>query len=93
MIHSWASRDLKDVFEGRLPKGFPPDLFKRARRVLAQLNAATAPEDMASPPGNRLHKLEGDLAGRWSVSVNAQFRITFIWGLQGPEDVWFGDYH
>lgn len=61
--------------------------------MLARLDAAASIEDMRSPPGNRLHALTGDRVGEWSVSVNDQYRITFRWGPQGPEDVWFGDYH
>ncbi len=93
MIRSWASSHARAVFEGHAPKGFPADLAKKTRRLLAQLNAATSVEDMRLPPGNRLHALGADRAGQWSVSVNDQFRITFVWGEGGPEDVWFGDYH
>lgn len=93
MIQSWSSKDVEAVFKGRNPKGFPPDLVRRVRRVLAQLNAATSPDDMRAPPGNRLHQLTGDHWPEWSVSVNDQFRVTFVWGPDGPEHVWFGDYH
>ncbi len=93
-IRSWKSGQAKAVFEGRSPgKGFPADLFKTARRRLQQLDAAVALDDMRTPPGNRLHQLDGDRSGEWSVSVNDQFRITFKWGAAGPEEVWFGDYH
>nr|WP_312162228.1 hypothetical protein [Phenylobacterium sp.] len=37
--------------------------------------------------------MAGDRAGQWSVRVNAQYRICFTWGPQGPEDVEFVDYH
>lgn len=47
--------------------------------------------DLAAPPGNMLKKLEG--GEHWSIRVNDQYRITFVWGAAGPEDVWFGDYH
>lgn len=50
-------------------------------------------EDLRTPPSQRLHKLEGDREGQWSISVNDQFRITFVWSSAGPEEVWFGDYH
>lgn len=93
MIRSWASSHARAVFQGHTPKGFPADLAKKVRRLLAQLNAATSVEDMRLPPGKRLHALGGDRAGQWSASVNDQFRITFVWGDAGPEDVWFGDYH
>lgn len=93
MIRSWKSQAAKQVFEGRAPKGFPSDLVKKTRRLLAQLNAVTTVEQLRYPPGNRLHLLAGDLAGSWSLSINDQFRIVFSWGPEGPEDVWFGDYH
>lgn len=93
MIKSWKSKDAKAVFEGQSPKGFPANLVSRTRMLLALLNAATDVEQLRSPPGNRLHQLTGDLAGHWSIAVNAQFRIVFIWGPDGPEEVWFGDYH
>ncbi len=55
MIQSVASDAAKAVFEDHSPKGFPADLFKKTRRLLAQLNAAMSVEDMRLPPGNRLH--------------------------------------
>jgi len=93
MIQSWRSEDAREIFEGRIPRRFPSDLVARTRRMLARLDAAATVDDMRVPPGNRLHALTGDRAGDWSVSVNDQYRITFRWGPQGPEDVWFGDYH
>lgn len=93
-IQSWSSDQAKAIFEGRNPgKGFPADLISATRRRLQRLDAAVQIGDQRVPPSHRLHRLEGDLAGRWSISVNDQFRITFIWGDAGPEEVWFGDYH
>jgi toxin HigB-1 len=94
MIRSWRSEQAKAIFEGRDPgKGFPPDLVQATRRRLLRLDAATSVDDLRTPPSHRLHRLVGNRAGEWSISVNDQFRITFKWGEQGPEDVWFGDYH
>jgi proteic killer suppression protein len=93
-IQSWKSEQARAVFLGQSPgKGFPADLVKAARRRLQRLDAAVTVEDLRVPPSHRLHRLEGDRAGEWSISVNDQFRITFKWGDAGPEDVWFGDYH
>jgi proteic killer suppression protein len=93
MIQSFKDRATEEVFRGKAPKGFPADLFKAARRRLAQLHAATSIEDLRTPPGNRLHSLSGDRAGQWTVRVNDQFRICFKWGDEGPEEVEFTDYH
>lgn len=91
MIKSWGNVEAKEVFEGRAPRAIPADVLKRARRVLAQLNAAQSVGDMGSPPGNKLHKLGGSQT--WAVRVNDQYRVTFQWGDEGPIGVWLGDYH
>jgi toxin HigB-1 len=93
MIQSWKSEAARQVFAGLAPKGFPADLVKPARRRLERLNAAAMVEDWRTPPGHRLHRLEGGRAGQWSISVNDQFRICFVWGAAGPEDVEVVDYH
>lgn len=51
------------------------------------LDAAEALTDLLIPPGNRLEKLTGDRAGRYSIRVNRQWRICFVWSDAGPEDV------
>jgi proteic killer suppression protein len=93
LILGWKTKAAKQVFEGRRPKGFPPDLLNAARRRLAQLNAAHAVEDLRVPPGNRLHALSAGRQGLWSISVNDQFRICFVWTEFGPDQVEFVDYH
>ena len=61
-------------------------------RVLAVLDRAAAPDDMALP-GHRLHPLKGGLAGSWAVSVSGNWRI--VWRFEGPDavDVDLIDYH
>ena len=92
MIVGWNSPAAREVFEGRVPKGFPADLAKATRR-LGYLHAAARLEDLRSPPGNRLHALTGDREGQHSISVNDQFRICFVWTDEGPAEVEFVDYH
>jgi proteic killer suppression protein len=93
LIQGWKTKAAREVFEGRSPKGFPAELVKGARRRLAQLNAARTLDDLKAPPGNRLHPLSGDRKGQWSISVNDQFRICFVWTDNGPDAVEFVDYH
>jgi len=81
------------VFKGQTPKGFPADLLGPARRRLARLDAAAALQDLRSPPGNRLHALSKDRKGQWSIWINDQFRICFVWGANGPQEVEIVDYH
>lgn len=71
----------------------PPDVAARAVRKLEQVNAATGVEDLAVPPGNRLHPLEGDRHGQYSISVNDQWRICFRFEDGDAYEVEFCDYH
>lgn len=93
MIQSFKDRQTEAVFLGASPKGFPADLLRRARRKLQVLDAATDVTDLRDPPGNRLHQLTDNREGQWSISVNDQYRICFVWGASGPENVEFVDYH
>ncbi len=77
----------------RVPKGFPTDIAKVARRKLVQLDGAILLGDLAAPPGNRLEALRGDLAGKHSIRINDQWRIIFQWTDAGPEQVEIVDYH
>jgi toxin HigB-1 len=93
VIQSWKGGVAEAIFQGRRPKGFPPDVVSAARRRLARLDAALSVQDLRSPPGNKLHALHGDRKGQWALWVNDQFRICFVWGARGPEDVEIVDYH
>ena len=93
MIQSFYDRLTEAVAQGRAPKGFPPDLFKAARRKLAILDKANSLDDLKAPPSNRLHALKEDRAGQHAIAVNDQFRLCFVWTDAGPERVEFTDYH
>lgn len=79
--------------ERRVPKGFPADVAKVARRKLVQLNNAALLGDLATPPGNRLEALKGGLAGKYSIRINDQWRVVFRWTGSGAEEVEITDYH
>lgn len=64
-----------------------------AQRKLNMLHAATSIQDLRSPPGNRLEALQGNRQGQHSIRINDQYRICFIWGANGPENVEIVDYH
>jgi proteic killer suppression protein len=74
-------------------KGFPADILRSAQRKLTMLNYAVALEDLRSPPGNRLERLQGDRAGQYFIRINDQWRICFVWSEAGPRDVEIVDYH
>jgi proteic killer suppression protein len=90
---SFKDGDTKRVWHRLAVRKFGPDVQKVAWRKLAYLNAAERIGDLAVPPGNKLEKLKGDRAGQYSIRVNDQYRICFMWADSGPKDVELVDYH
>jgi toxin HigB-1 len=94
MIRSFRGRSAEEILRSRqAPKGFPSSIAAVARRKLVQLDNAGVLSDLAAPPGNRLERLKGNLAGKYSIRVNDQWRIVFRWTQAGPEEVEIIDYH
>ena len=72
-------------------QGFAKQGYKR----LEILDAATSLDELRQLPSNRLEALRGDRNGQFSIRINEQYRICFVWRSQqaGPEDVEIVDYH
>ena len=81
------------VFVGEVPKGFPSQIARVARRKLAALDVARRLDDLRQPPGNRLEGLLGNRAGQHSIRINEQWRICFVWRGSDAYDVEIVDYH
>ncbi|MFW5883058.1 MAG: type II toxin-antitoxin system RelE/ParE family toxin [Verrucomicrobiota bacterium] len=92
MIKSFADRETEQLFRQERSRRFS-SILRVALRKLIQMNHADALHDLATPPGNRLEALKGDLAGLHSIRINDQYRIVFRWTDQGPTDVCITDYH
>jgi len=93
LIRSFADKTTEALAGGQAPKSMPSELAPRAYRALSRIAAATRIDDLRTPPSYRLHQLKGDLAGRWSISVNMQYRVTFRFENGDAFDVKFEDYH
>jgi hypothetical protein len=64
MIRSFKGKFAEPILQGRMvPKGFPANLAKVARRNLIMVDAAAFLEALNSPPGNRLEALKGRFSG------------------------------
>jgi proteic killer suppression protein len=57
------------------------------------LNRSKTLQDLRVPPANRLEKLSGDRAGQYSIRINEQWRICFVWRDGDAYDVEITDYH
>ena len=94
VIRSFKGKFAELILQGRMvPKGFPANLAKIARRKLIMVDSVDLLEALNSPPGNRLEALKGDLTGKHSIRINDQWRVVFRWTDAGPEDVEKVDYH
>ncbi len=93
MIRSFGDREAERIWFRRRPRRLPARLYRRAERKLKILHAAATLQDLWIPPGNRLEKLRGDRKGQYSIRIDAQWRICFVWFRQHAHDVEIVDYH
>ena len=57
------------------------------------LNRSVTIQDLRVPPGNRLEELKGKREGQYSIRVNMQWRICFVWYNNDAYEVELVDYH
>ena len=92
MILSFADKDTQALAQGLRVKRF--QTFENiARRKLRQLEIAGNLEDLRIPPGNKLEALKGKREGQYSIRINDQYRICFVWENSGTANVEIVDYH
>lgn len=94
-IRGFSCRATEAFYRSRRlpPRAGWADVAGVALRKLDMLDYAVDLRDLASPPGNRLEALRGDLAGLHSIRVNQRWRLVFRWTPAGPVDVEIRDYH
>ena len=66
---------------------------RMAARRMGDLDLARDVSDLICPPGNRLERLKGDRAGQWSIRINDQYRLCFVWSGVDASEVEIVDYH
>ena len=93
MIVSFGQKITKKIWEGEIILGLPINIQEIARRKLRMINGAQDLNDLRIPPSNRLEKLKGNLKDYYSIRINNQWRIIFLWINGHAEDVEIIDYH
>jgi proteic killer suppression protein len=93
MIVSFGSKETRKIWDGERIKGFTTDLQVIARRKLRMLNNSQNIMDLQVPPSNRLEKLKGNLKEFYSIRINDQWRIIFMWDKGNASEVEILDYH
>lgn len=92
MIESFRHKGLKSYFETGSTAGIQSHHAKRLRMQLAALDTARSVDDM-DIAGFRLHALKGAERGRWSIWVNANWRLTFEFRDGNAHVLDYEDYH
>ena len=92
VIRTFRHRGLKRFFQDGDASKVRADQIARIADVLAHLDTAVRPADVALP-GYRLHPLKGDLKGYWSITISGNWRIVFRFEDGDVLDVDFVDYH
>jgi proteic killer suppression protein len=92
-IRTWACEETRAIFEGESPDLVPRTVLKRANMKLLVLHAASDLRDLLVSPGNRLEKLRGKREGQYSIRINDQYRICFVWRGGDAYQVEIVDYH
>lgn len=96
MIESIRDNNTLKVWKSEPCKKLPEDIQEPAREKMAILNAMVkCPEDLWAIPSLRAEKLSGDRKGQWSIRINKQWRICFLWNAetQSVSQVEITDYH
>ncbi|UYN83398.1 MAG: type II toxin-antitoxin system RelE/ParE family toxin [Microcella sp.] len=92
MIKSFRHKVLHLLFETGSAAGVQPNHVPKLRMQLAALDSAQTIDDM-SIPGFRLHPLKGGMAGRWSITVSGNWRVTFEFRDGNAYVLDYEDYH
>ncbi|MBI2467500.1 MAG: type II toxin-antitoxin system RelE/ParE family toxin [Candidatus Rokubacteria bacterium] len=93
MIRSFRDRETEKLFARERSRRLSPAVQRLALRKLVIVDAAESLEDLRVPPGNRLEKLSGDRQGQYSIRINDQWRICFVWKDGDAHQVEVADYH
>ena len=93
MIKSFNCAETEKIFERRFSLKFPQDIQRTALRKLRMLNRAININDLRIPPANRLEKLIGKRKRQYSIRINNQWRISFVWQDNDATNVEIIDYH
>ena len=94
MIRSWkdaSTRRFAETGKSRW-RGMDVDV-EVAKERLQALNAAKSLEGLGRLRSLGLHKLSGDRAGAWAMTINGPWRVVFRFEDGDAHDVEIVDYH
>jgi len=90
MIKSFKHKGLQNFFENGSIRGIQPMHAEKLQIILFALNKAEYIDDL-DMPSFRLHKLKGKMKNLHSITVQANWRITFEFD-EKTSDIYIVDY-
>ena len=93
MIKSFADGDTKLLWETGKSRRIPAQIRRAALKKLAILHWATHLSDLSVPAGNHLEALKNDRKGYYSIRINDQYRLCFLWRDPDAFNAEIVDYH
>lgn len=93
MIDSFKDKETEKIWNEIYSKKIPKDVQRIGLRKLILIHRSKDVNDLRIPPGNRLEQSSGDRKGQYSIRINAQWRICFVWNNGVAGEVEFTDYH
>ncbi|UUF15585.1 MULTISPECIES: type II toxin-antitoxin system RelE/ParE family toxin [Flavobacterium] len=93
MIISFGSKETEKIWNGVVVKKPLIEIQQIGRRKLRMLHNSQNLTDLRIPPSNRLEKLSGNLKDFYSIRINNQWRIIFVWENGNASNVEIIDYH
>ncbi len=92
-IASIRDKRLRRFIERDDGVGLPPQIRPKLNTMLTVLSGLANEAELASFPHWRAHKLSGDLAGYWSLTITRNWRLIFKVEDNGIRDLDLIDYH
>ena len=93
MIKSFNCKETELIYALKGSRKLPSDIQRKALRKLEMLDAAIEVNDLRVPPANRLEALKGKRKGQYSIRINKQWRVCFVWSSGHVYQVEIVDYH
>lgn len=92
-IESFSCKETSKVFLAESSRKFPGDIQLWALMKLRKIHRIVSIDQLRQPPSNRLESLAGNLKGFWSIRINQQWRIVFLWESGIATNVRIPGYH
>jgi proteic killer suppression protein len=93
VLKSFRDAETEQLWKEERSRRLPASIHRAALKKLQILNAAGALTDLAIPPGKRLEPLKGARKGQYSIRINDQYRVCFVWRDGNAHEVEITDYH